>query len=183
MFVGATEHLTLGLAIQRLQSGPGGKELDVSSYGPFDEREGFDKWLSEIASAADSQFSAVIPQITGKPAGLASYLRYEWKCDALNQPSRVAAERLGFSFEGIFRQATIYKGRNRDTAWYSITDSEWPDLDRAFQAWHARHTLIHNFRTYLGRNEEFALLGLSCSQCHGSSDMPHPHWFQSFCVF
>jgi len=63
------------------------------------------------------------------------YRRYEWKCDALNAPSRRAAERLGFQFEGVFRQATIYKTRNRDTAWYSIIDSEWPTLDRAFAAW------------------------------------------------
>lgn len=63
------------------------------------------------------------------------YRRYEWKCDALNAPSRAAAERLGFSFEGIFRQATIYKGRNRDTAWYAVIDREWPALDRAFRAW------------------------------------------------
>ena len=54
------------------------------------------------------------------------YRRYEWKCDSLNAPSRAAAERLGFRFEGIFRQATIYKGRNRDTAWYSVIDQEWP---------------------------------------------------------
>jgi RimJ/RimL family protein N-acetyltransferase len=63
------------------------------------------------------------------------YRRYEWKCDALNQPSRQAAERLGFTFEGVFRQATIYKGRNRDTAWYSIIDREWPGLKRAFDQW------------------------------------------------
>jgi RimJ/RimL family protein N-acetyltransferase len=63
------------------------------------------------------------------------YRRYEWKCDALNAPSRRAAERFGFTFEGIFRQATIYKGRNRDTAWYSILDREFPALDRAFTAW------------------------------------------------
>ncbi|NOD33755.1 MULTISPECIES: GNAT family N-acetyltransferase [unclassified Ruegeria] len=63
------------------------------------------------------------------------YRRYEWKCDALNAPSCRAAERLGFSFEGIFRQATHYKGRNRDTAWYSIIDSEWPRIRDAFEAW------------------------------------------------
>ena len=63
------------------------------------------------------------------------YRRYEWKCDALNQPSRRAAQRLGFSFEGIFRQATLYKGRNRDTAWYAVTDKEWPELERAFKTW------------------------------------------------
>ncbi len=63
------------------------------------------------------------------------YRRYEWKCDALNAPSRRAAERLGFQFEGIFRQATMYKGRNRDTAWFSILDSEWPVLKAAFEHW------------------------------------------------
>lgn len=63
------------------------------------------------------------------------YRRYEWKCDALNAPSRAAAERLGFTYEGIFRQAMIYKGRNRDTAWYSIVDGEWPRLRDAFEAW------------------------------------------------
>jgi RimJ/RimL family protein N-acetyltransferase len=63
------------------------------------------------------------------------YRRYEWKCDALNAASRRAAERLGFTFEGVFRQAIVYKGRNRDTAWFSIIDSEWPALDAAFRAW------------------------------------------------
>ena len=63
------------------------------------------------------------------------YRRYEWKCDALNAASRRAAERLGFRFEGIFRQAIVYKGRNRDTAWYSILDREWPALRAAFERW------------------------------------------------
>ena len=63
------------------------------------------------------------------------YRRYEWKCDALNAPSRAAALRLGFRFEGIFRQAVVYKNRNRDTAWFSIIDSEWPALKAAFEAW------------------------------------------------
>jgi RimJ/RimL family protein N-acetyltransferase len=63
------------------------------------------------------------------------YRRYEWKCDALNAPSRAAAERLGFTFEGTFRQALVYKGRNRDTAWYSIIDKEWPRLRAAFERW------------------------------------------------
>ena len=65
----------------------------------------------------------------------AGYRRYEWKCDALNARSRVAAQRLGFSYEGVFRQATVYKGRNRDTAWYAAIDSEWPDLESAFMHW------------------------------------------------
>ena len=63
------------------------------------------------------------------------YRRYEWKCDVLNAPSRAAAARLGFRFEGIFRQAVVYKGRSRDTAWFSIIDSEWPALKAAFEAW------------------------------------------------
>ena len=63
------------------------------------------------------------------------YRRYEWKCDALNAPSRKAAVRLGFSFEGIFRQATMYKNRNRDTAWYSIVDTEWKRLKLSFEEW------------------------------------------------
>ncbi len=63
------------------------------------------------------------------------YRRYEWKCDALNAPSRAAAQRLGFSFEGVFRNAIVYKDRNRDTAWYSITDAEWPAVRGAFEQW------------------------------------------------
>jgi len=63
------------------------------------------------------------------------YRRYEWKCDSLNAPSRAAALRLGFRFEGIFRQAVVYKGRNRDTAWFSIVDREWPPLRAAFERW------------------------------------------------
>ncbi|MEM7212775.1 MAG: GNAT family protein [Pseudomonadota bacterium] len=65
----------------------------------------------------------------------AGYRRYEWKCNALNAPSRRAAQRLGFSYEGVFRQAQITKGRNRDTAWYGSVDSEWPALKAAFETW------------------------------------------------
>lgn len=63
------------------------------------------------------------------------YRRYEWKCDALNIPSRRAAERFGFSFEGVFRQAAIIKGRNRDTAWFAAIDREWPALKQAYTTW------------------------------------------------
>ncbi|MEM6624944.1 MAG: GNAT family protein [Pseudomonadota bacterium] len=65
----------------------------------------------------------------------AGYRRYEWKCNALNAPSRRAAGRLGFSFEGVFRQATIARGQNRDTAWFAATDAEWPALQAAFRTW------------------------------------------------
>lgn len=63
------------------------------------------------------------------------YRRYEWKCDNFNERSRNAAARLGFVFEGIFRQCTMYKGRNRDTAWFSIIDADWPPLREAFSTW------------------------------------------------
>ena len=63
------------------------------------------------------------------------YRRYEWKCNALNAPSRRAALRLGFTFEGIFRQHMIIKGRNRDTAWFSMLDTEWPQRKAAFERW------------------------------------------------
>ena len=61
--------------------------------------------------------------------------RYEWKCDSLNQPSMRAAARLGFTFEGVFRQSTVVKGRNRDTAWFAITDREWPALEARLERW------------------------------------------------
>ncbi|HUB51146.1 MAG TPA: GNAT family protein [Terracidiphilus sp.] len=63
------------------------------------------------------------------------YRRYEWKCNALNEPSRRAALRLGFTFEGIFRQHMVVKGQNRDSAWFSMLDSEWPARKQAFEAW------------------------------------------------
>jgi RimJ/RimL family protein N-acetyltransferase len=81
------------------------------------------------------------------------YRRYEWKCNALNEPSRRAALRLGFTFEGVFRQHMIVKGRNRDTAWFSMLDSEWPQRQANFEQWLA----MSNFDT-AGRQK----LSLSC---------------------
>jgi RimJ/RimL family protein N-acetyltransferase len=69
------------------------------------------------------------------------YRRLEWKCNALNGPSRRAAERFGFRFEGVFRNHQVIKGRNRDTAWFAITDKEWPAVRAAFESWLA----IENF--------------------------------------
>lgn len=63
------------------------------------------------------------------------YRRYEWKCDSLNEPSKKAAERLDFTYEGTFRQAIVYKNRNRDTNWYSILDNEWPNIKMCFEKW------------------------------------------------
>ncbi|NHA68322.1 GNAT family N-acetyltransferase [Phycicoccus flavus] len=67
--------------------------------------------------------------------GTLGYRRYEWKCDSLNAPSRRAALRLGFTEEGTFRQAVVYKGRNRDTTWFSVTDGEWPRVAAGLRAW------------------------------------------------
>ena len=77
------------------------------------------------------------------------YRRYEWKCDSLNAPSRAAAQRLGFTYEGMFRQATVYKARNRDTCWFSILDSEWPALKSGLRAM-AR---TRQFRSATGSSE------------------------------
>lgn len=63
------------------------------------------------------------------------YRRYEWKCDNANEPSRRAAARLGFTFEGVFRQAMVIKGRNRDTAWFALIDGDWPRVKREFERW------------------------------------------------
>jgi len=66
---------------------------------------------------------------------MAGYRRYEWKCNALNVKSRRVAQRLGLSYQGVFRQATLSKGRNRDTAWFAAIDAEWPSLQIAFENW------------------------------------------------
>ena len=85
--------------------------------------------ISRSRASTEAQFLMMAWAFT------AGYRRYEWKCNALNLPSRRAAQRLGFSFEGVFRQATIVKGRNRDTAWFSVIDTEWPALRAAYAAW------------------------------------------------
>jgi RimJ/RimL family protein N-acetyltransferase len=148
------------------------------AYGPFDTLADYRRWVDGAGRGSDPLFFAIVDRATGKPAGVASYLRidpangcievghlayspllqrtpaateamylmmanafalgyrrYEWKCNALNAPSRAAAQRLGFSYEGMFRQATVVKGRNRDTAWYAVTDAEWPALQAAFETW------------------------------------------------
>lgn len=82
-----------------------------------------------------------------------NYRRYEWKCDALNQPSRRAAERLGFTFEGVFRQHMVVKGRNRDTAWYSMLDREWPARKRALEQWLDRSNFDESGKQRLSLSE------------------------------
>lgn len=114
-----------------------GKALGVASYLRIDPANGcievghiaLSPRLQRTAAATEAMFLMM------QHAFALGYRRYEWKCDALNAPSRAAAARLGFSFEGIFRQAVVVKGRNRDTAWFSIIDKEWPTLAEAFEAW------------------------------------------------
>lgn len=114
-----------------------GRPLGFTSYLRIQPRDG----VIEIGSIA---FSPGLQQTTAATEAIylmirntfeLGYRRCEWKCDELNAPSRSAAVRLGFTYEGTFRRATHYKGRNRDTAWYSIIDVEWPRLDAAFQQW------------------------------------------------
>lgn len=90
----------------------------------------FSPALQRTASATEAMF--LMAQYVFEGLG---YRRYEWKCNARNLPSRRAAERFGFQFEGVFRQHMVIKGRNRDTAWYAMLDWEWPARKRAFEAW------------------------------------------------
>jgi len=114
-----------------------GRAVGVASYMRIDPRNGsievghinYSPLLRRKPAATETMYLMM------KRAFELGYRRYEWKCDALNAPSRAAAQRLGFSFEGVFRQATVYKGRSRDTAWYATIDSEWPELERAFLRW------------------------------------------------
>lgn len=109
------------LALMRLDPANGVAEVGSIAFSPL---------LKRTPVSTEAQFllmSYVFDEL--------GYRRYEWKCDSLNEPSRAAAERLGFTFEGIFRQAVVYKGRSRDTAWYSVIDTEWPQIGKALREW------------------------------------------------
>ena len=114
-----------------------GKAVGVASYMRIDPGNG----CIEVGGLAYSPLLQRTPVATEamylmmENAFALGYRRYEWKCNSLNLPSRAAAPRRGFSYEGIFRQATVVKGRNRDTAWYSVIDAEWAALKGAFQQW------------------------------------------------
>lgn len=135
------DQATLFYAVIEMETG---KALGVASYLRIDPANGsievghinFSPSLQRTKAATEAMFLMM------RWAFEAGYRRYEWKCDAANLPSRRAAERLGFSYEGIFRQATIVKGRNRDTAWFACIDREWPSLRRAFEAWLADDNFV-----------------------------------------
>lgn len=116
---------------------PTAKPVGVGAYMRIDAANG----VVEIGNLRFSPLMQRTPVATEsmylmmQHAFALGYRRYEWKCDSFNAPSRRAAQRFGFSYEGLFRQAVIYKQRTRDTAWYSIIDSEWPAIDAAFSEW------------------------------------------------
>lgn len=156
-----------------------GRNWTYLAVDAFADLPSYRDWLDKMAAGDDPLFHAIVDSGSGKPVGVATFMRidpamgvievgninfsprlqrtvaatesmylmmrrafdelgyrrYEWKCDSLNAPSRVAALRLGFTYEGLFRQALVYKGRNRDTAWYSITDKEWPAVKAEFERW------------------------------------------------
>lgn len=119
--IDATTERVVGVAsYMRIAPGAGSIEVGHVAFSPLLQRQ---------PAATEAMFLMM-----QRAFGL-GYRRYEWKCDALNAPSRAAAQRLGFKFEGVFRQALVYKGRNRDTAWFSIIDQEWPALQSAFIHW------------------------------------------------
>jgi RimJ/RimL family protein N-acetyltransferase len=117
---------------------PDGRGVGVASYLRLDHANGSVE-VGGIVFSAELQRSTAATEAMYLMARHVfddlGYRRYEWKCDALNEPSRRAAARLGFTFEGTFRNALVYKGRNRDTDWFSITDAEWPAVRSAFEAW------------------------------------------------
>ena len=116
----------------------GGRAVGVAAYMRIDPPNGvmevghlnFSPALQRTAAATEAMYLMM-----RRAFDELGYRRYEWKCDSLNAPSRRAAVRLGFNYEGLFRQATVYKNRSRDTAWFSIVDSEWPARKKAFERW------------------------------------------------
>jgi RimJ/RimL family protein N-acetyltransferase len=117
---------------------PAGKPIGVASYLRIDPAMGcievghlsYAPALQRTVAATEAMYLMMC-----RVFDELGYRRYEWKCDSLNAPSMAAARRLGFRFEGTFRQAVVMKGRNRDTAWFSITDKEWPAVRSALEAW------------------------------------------------
>ncbi|MDX2205464.1 MAG: GNAT family protein [Hyphomicrobiaceae bacterium] len=133
-----------------------GKAVGVAAYLRIDRANGvievghlnFSPLLQRRPAATEAMFLMM-----SRAFDELGYRRYEWKCDALNAASRKAAERLGFTFEGVFRQAVVYKGRNRDTAWYSVIDAEWPRLCAGFGRWLAPDNFAPDGAQRLGLRE------------------------------
>jgi RimJ/RimL family protein N-acetyltransferase len=116
-----TERAVGSLALMRIDSQNGVIEVGHVAYSPR---------LKRTRAATEAQYL-----LMRRAFDELGYRRYEWKCDSLNAPSRSSAARLGFTFEGIYRQIVVYKGRTRDTAWFSIIDSEWLIIREGFERW------------------------------------------------
>lgn len=138
LFFAVTDHLTdraIGVAAYlRIAPAAGSIEVGHINFSPL---------LQRTPAATEAMYLMM------RHAFELGYRRYEWKCDSLNAPSRAAAERLGLTFEGIFRQALVYKGRNRDSAWYATIDKEWPALKTAFESWLSPNNFDANGRQRL----------------------------------
>jgi len=124
-----TQQAVGSIALMRIDTQQGVIEIGHVTYSPKLKR-------TRVATEAVS----LLLQYT---LGELGYRRVEWKCNALNHPSRAAALRLGFTYEGLFRQALVARGHNRDTTWFSIIDSEFPALQRAYQQWLAPENFDH----------------------------------------
>jgi len=109
------------LALMRIDATNGSVEIGHVAFSPL---------LKQTRMATEAHY--LLMRYAFEQLG---YRRYEWKCDSLNAPSRRAAERLGFTYEGTFRQAVVYQGRNRDTTWLSVLDRDWPQAKKGFEAW------------------------------------------------
>lgn len=117
-----------------------GQAVGVASYLRIDPsaRSIEVGWITFSPSLQRSVVATEAMYLMMRNAFELGYRRYEWKCNALNEASMAAAERLGMTFEGVFRKATVVKGRNRDTAWFAIVDDDWPAVRSAMESWLAR---------------------------------------------
>jgi RimJ/RimL family protein N-acetyltransferase len=135
-YVGRLQRTPASLPMAILSTAGAG--LGIAAYLRIDPAMG----SAEVGSIL---YAAALQRTTGATEAMAlmarhvfddlGYRRYEWKCDSLNAPSRAAATRLGFRYEGRFRNAVVYKGRNRDTDWFAMTDGDWPGVKAAYAAW------------------------------------------------
>ncbi|MFM4825218.1 GNAT family N-acetyltransferase [Aeromonas bivalvium] len=132
-----------------------GRALGLASYLRIDPQAGSMEvgWLHFSPAMQRTRLSTAAMALMMARAFALGYRRYEWKCNALNQPSRQAALRLGFNYEGTFRQARVDKGRNRDTAWFSVLDGEWPALKACFERWLADENFDRQGRQLLRLSE------------------------------
>jgi len=145
------------------------RALGLASYLRIDHRNGvievgninYSPLLQQTRAATESMYLMM-----NRVFSELGYRRYEWKCDTLNAPSRNAAKRLGFRYDGLFQQAIMYKGRNRDTAWFSILDKDWPALQTAYLEW----LDVKNFDGDGQQKASLSKLIVSALSAHGGKD-------------